>query len=56
MEDTVGKVVAAVITVLRDRTYLTPDKLKKDIRTKLDAFNEKPFQKRDGSRLLVYES
>ena len=56
VEGAVGKIASAVIAALRDRIYLTLDELKKDIRTELEAFNAEPFQKRDGSRLAVYES
>ena len=56
VEGAVGKIASAVIAALRDRIYLTLDELKKDILTELDAFNAEPFQKRDGSRLAVYEN
>lgn len=56
VEGAVGKISYAVIAPLRDRIYLTLEELKKDIRTELDAFNAEPFQKRDGSRLEVYEN
>lgn len=56
VEGAVGKIASAVIAALRDRIYLTLDELKKDILTELNAFNAEPFQKRDGSRLAVYES
>ena len=56
VEGAVGNIAGAIIAALRDKIYLTLDELKKDIRTELDAFNAEPFQKRDGSRLAVYES
>lgn len=56
VEGAVGKISYAVIAPLRDRIYLTLEELKKDIRKELDAFNAEPFQKRDGSRLKVYEN
>lgn len=56
VEGAVGKIAAAVIAALRDRIYLTLEELKKDVRTELDAFNAEAFQKRDGSRLAVYQN
>lgn len=56
VESAVGKISYAVIAPLRDKIYLTLEELKKDIRTELEAFNAEPFQKRDGSRLEVYQN
>lgn len=55
VEGTVGKVATAVIANLRNTTFYSFDDLKAAVRKRLDEFNRKPFQKRDGSRYEVFQ-
>lgn len=55
VEGTCGKIATAIVARLRNRTFHTLAQLNEAIREKLDAFNAAPFQKREGSRLLVFE-
>ncbi len=55
VEGTCGMVATAIVARLRNRTFHTIDELNAAIREKLAAFNAAPFQKREGSRQLVFE-
>ena len=45
-----------IMARLRDRRHTTLEELNRDIRTLLKDYNERPFQKRSGSRASVFES
>jgi hypothetical protein len=53
-EGTVGIISTWIIAALRNQKFFTFQELNKEIRVKLDAFNSKPFQKKEGSRLSVF--
>jgi len=55
VEDTVGNVATVVIAALRDRTFATLPELRAAVYERVAAYNAKPFQKRAGSRLSVFE-
>ena len=55
VEGTVGVVSTYIIASLRNIPYFTLTELNKAIREKLDEFNRKPFQKKDGSRASLYD-
>jgi transposase len=55
VEGTCGMVATAIVARLRNRTFHTLEALNSAIREMLDRFNAAPFQKREGSRLLVFE-
>ena len=50
-----GDITRAVIGKLRNRKFFSFEALNKAIQIEMDKFNAKPFQKRDGSRMSVYE-
>lgn len=49
MEGSVGVVSTWILAALRNRQFLSLTELNQAIREKLEAFNHKPFQKREGS-------
>lgn len=55
VESAVGDVATDVVARLRNRTFHTLDQLNAAIREKLDEYNARPFQKREGSRKEVFE-
>ena len=55
VEGGVGKIATAVIAKLRDCEFATLKELNAAIRKRLDEYNAAPFQKRDGSRKLIFE-
>lgn len=55
VERTVGIISTYILTALRNRQFLTLAELNEAIWERLYTFNNKPFQKRDGSRLTEYE-
>ena len=55
VEGSVGNITRAVIGKLRNRKFFSFKSLNKAIQIEMDKFNAKPFQKRDGSRISVYE-
>lgn len=55
VEGAVGKIATAVIASLRHDTFTSFTLLKQAIREKLVSYNARPFQKREGSRYLVFE-
>lgn len=56
VEGGVGKIATAIIATLRNRTFTSLDELNAAIRERLAAYNSAPFQKREGSRKLVFEN
>ena len=48
--DTVGIISTFILAALRNRQFLSLPELNEAIHERLEAFNRKPFQKRDGSR------
>lgn len=55
VEGAVGKLAAAVIASLRHDVFTSFAELKAAVREQLSKFNARPFQKREGSRLKVFE-
>lgn len=55
VEGNVGKIATAIIAELRNTTFRSFEELKAAVREKLNAYNEKAFNKREGSRKLVHE-
>lgn len=56
VEGAVGDVATAIIAKLRNEVYTSLEALNAGIRLALEAFNEKTFQKRFGSRNLIFEN
>lgn len=54
VEGTVGKISTWVIAALRNEQYFSIKELNRNIRIKLEAFNTRPFQKKEGSRLSIF--
>jgi len=54
VEGTVGKVGTTIIASLRNSTFYSFEELRIAVRKKLDEFNRRPFQKREGSRYEVF--
>ena len=55
VEGAVGKIATAVIARLRNEEFHSMDELRAAVATALDEFNREPFQKREGSRLNVFQ-
>ncbi len=55
VEGTVGKIATAVIAKLRNITFNDLDELRIAVYRAVKEFNDTPFQKREGSRKLVFE-
>ena len=55
VEGTVGKIATAIIAEQRNRDFSTFETLNGEVAIALEKFNEKPFQKREGSRREVFE-
>lgn len=53
-EGAVGNVSTQIIAALRNEQFFSISELNKEIRKRLSAFNSKPFQKKDGSRLQLF--
>jgi len=53
-EGTVGNISTWIIAALRNQKYFSLTALNQAIREKLEVFNRKPFQKKEGSRLSVF--
>jgi transposase len=53
-EGTVGIISTWIIAALRQQKYFSLAELNRDIRDKLEAFNHKPFQKKEGSRFSLF--
>ncbi len=54
-EGTVGNIATAIIAALRNELFTSLDALKLAVSEKLEEYNARPFQKRDGSRKSVFE-
>lgn len=54
VEGTVGIISTWILAALRNQQFLSLHELNKAIREKLIEFNNKPFQKKDGSRASVF--
>ena len=54
VEGMVGKLTTQIIAKLRDRKFFSLSELNAAVRTQLEAFNKREFQKKDGSRYSVY--
>ena len=50
VESAVGNVSSYILAAIRNHKFFTLQELNTAIRSRLDAFNDKPFQKKDGSR------
>lgn len=55
VEGTVGIVSTWILAALRNQEFLSLEELNEAIWDKLDDFNRKPFQKREGSRAEAFE-
>ncbi len=55
VEGTVGTISTWIIASLRHQKFFSITDLNSAIRVKLNEFNEKPFQKKQGSRLSAFE-
>lgn len=55
VEGTVGKIATAIIARLRNHTFYTLNELRTAVYEAVDDFNNTPFQKREGSRKLVFD-
>lgn len=53
-EGTVGIISTWVIAALRNQKFFSLQELNRAIREKLQVFNSKPFQKKEGSRLSIF--
>jgi transposase len=54
VEGTVGKIATAIIAKLRNEIFHSMEDLKPAVARELSKFNNVPFQKREGSRSLVF--
>ena len=54
VEGSVGVVSTWILAALRNRQFLSLAELNQAIREKLESFNHKPFQKREGSRASCF--
>lgn len=54
VESTVGTISTWIIAALRNEKFFTLSDLNKSIKTKLEAFNSRPFQKKEGSRISIF--
>lgn len=53
-EGTVGNISTWILAAIRNQKFFSLEALNQAIRDKLDEFNRKPFQKKEGSRLSVF--
>jgi len=56
VENAVGKLTTHIIARMRDFQFFSIDEYNEQLRIELDRFNHKPFQKKEGSRVRVFES
>lgn len=54
-EGTIGVISTWIIAALRNQKFFSFDELNHAIRQKLNEFNDRPFQKKKGSRLSAFE-
>ena len=55
VEGNVGNISQYILAVIRDQQFLSLNELNAAIWDRLCEFNNKPFQKKDGSRALMFE-
>lgn len=55
VEGTVGIVSTWILAALRNQQFLSQAELNDAVREKMESFNQKPFQRKDGSRALAFE-
>ena len=55
VEGVIGKIATAIIAKLRNESFSSLYELNIAIAVKLKNFNDEPFQKREGSRTLVFK-
>lgn len=55
VEGTVGVISTFILAAIRKEQFLSLSELNTAIRERLETFNHKPFQKRDGSRASAFE-
>ena len=56
VEGTVGIITTWILAAIRNRQFLSLAELNEAIKEKLHDFNGKPFQKKDGSRSILFET
>lgn len=54
VENTVGKLTTQIIARMRDYQFFSIQEYNAQLRTELDLFNRKQFQKKDGSRYSIF--
>lgn len=54
VENTVGIISTWITAALRNERFFSLEELNREMRKRLDIFNRKPFQKKEGSRYSVY--
>lgn len=55
-EGTVGNISTWITAALRNEKFFSLEELNREVRNRLDAFNRRPFQKKEGSRYSVFFS
>lgn len=55
VEGTVGVISTYILAALRNARFLSLSKLNRAIWERLESFNHKPFQKKEGNRALLFE-
>ena len=56
VEGSVGKIATSIIAKLRDAAFTSLEDLNAAIKERLKEYNDAPFQKREGTRALVFEN
>ena len=56
VENAVGKLTTHIIARMRDYQFFSINEYNAQLRIELDRFNQKPFQKKEGSRASLFES
>ena len=56
VEGSVGKIARKIIGMLRNETFYSLDGLNRGIKIALEKLNNKEFQKRNGSRKIIFET
>jgi len=56
VEGSVGIISTWILAAIRNRQFLSLNELNEAIKEKLHNFNNKPFQKKNGSRAVLFES
>ncbi len=54
VEGTVGTISTYILAAIRNQKYFSLAELNAEIRSRLHKFNHKPFQRKDGSRALLF--